>query len=192
MEVEVQLNACNLSPLQGLKKQCTTPKISEKNQLFHVQYFSNGLMRGTIPLYLDFISKWAQNFQLCILQLSTKVAVFFDSYLQNGHNFIQCICDGKHTRTKVMNLNDQSDYFATFQFKARDSAPKNCLLHYKQKRQSNRFLNHTNPFSFSKSTQSSILPVIQGYSATFFFCNPLLLRVLWAAGEISLQDIQPY
>ena len=52
---------------------------------------------------------------------------FLDSYLQNGHNFIQCICDGKHKRTKVMDLNGESDYFATFQFKARDSAPQNCL-----------------------------------------------------------------
>ena len=54
-----------------------TPKISEKNQLFHVQYLSNGLIKrktkqkeGKIknnpkvlePLYLDFISKWAQKF----------------------------------------------------------------------------------------------------------------------------------
>ena len=63
-----------------------TPKISENNQLFHVQHLSNGLTTGNFlksckikktkqkegkikynpkelePLYLDFISKWAQKF----------------------------------------------------------------------------------------------------------------------------------
>ena len=63
-----------------------TPKISEKNQLFHVQYLTNGLMTGNFKnlqnkkktkqkegkikykhkvlehLYVDFISKWAQKF----------------------------------------------------------------------------------------------------------------------------------
>ena len=61
------------------------------------------------------------------VHLSTKVTVFLDSYLQNGHYCIQCICDGKHTRTKVMNLQGESDYLAPFQFKAGDSAPQNCL-----------------------------------------------------------------
>ena len=68
------------------------------------------------------ICDWASSFgksELHLLSddmkyLSTKVAVFLDSYLQNGHNFIQCICDGKHKRTKVMDLNGESDYFATF------------------------------------------------------------------------------
>ena len=52
--------------------------------------------------------------EILAVHLSTKVGVFLDSYLQNGHNFIQCICDGKHKRTKVMDLNGESDYFATF------------------------------------------------------------------------------
>ena len=37
------------------------------------------------------------------------------------------MCDGKHTRKKVMNLNDQSDYSAPVKFKARNSTPKNYL-----------------------------------------------------------------
>ena len=49
---------------------------------------------------------------------------FLDSYLKNGHHFIQCICDDKHIRTKVMNLKGLSDYSAPFQFNARDSAPR--------------------------------------------------------------------
>ena len=125
-----------------------TPKISEKNQLFHVQYLTNGLMTGnfkklqnkkktkqkegklnTNTKYLN-ICMWTslanglRNFS-CSSQYQSRS--FLDSYLQNGHNFIQCICDGKHKRTKVMDLNGESDYFATFQFKARDSAPQNCL-----------------------------------------------------------------
>ena len=37
-----------------------------------------------------------------------------------------------------MNLKGESDYFAIFKIKARDSAPQNVSLHHKQKRQSNR------------------------------------------------------
>ena len=70
-----------------LEKWCKTPKISENNPLFHLQYLSNGLTKGNLknmlskkteqkegkiryslkvlepilePMYVDFISKWAQ------------------------------------------------------------------------------------------------------------------------------------
>ena len=60
MEVEIWLNACFLSPLHSLKKYDTTPKtsvhithvhvghstIKKKNELFHMQYLSNGLTTG--------------------------------------------------------------------------------------------------------------------------------------------------
>ena len=39
--------------------------------------------------------------------------------------------------------------------------------------------------------KNCLRPAIQGYSA-IFFCNPLLLRVFWVAGKMSLLDIQLY
>ena len=69
-------------------------------------------------------------------------------------------------------------------------------LHCKQKRQSNRFLNHNSPFSFQVNLVYSILLAIQGYYAIFFFaihCCPeyfgLLVRYLfWISNSSEAEN----
>ena len=64
--------------------------------------------------------------EILAVHLSTKVAVFWTCTSKMVTTSLNAY-DDKHTRTKVMNLKGESDYFATFYFKARDSAPQNCL-----------------------------------------------------------------
>ena len=47
-----------------------------------------------------------------------------------------------------MNLKGESDYFATFKIKARDSAPQMSLFTTSRRGKVIEFLNYTNPFSF--------------------------------------------
>ena len=85
-------------------------KIAESKKLN-----KNKAKLNTTPRYLNLciwtsqangLSKFSCSF---LFQSSS----FLDSYLQNGLNFIQCICDGKHTRTEVMNLKRSEWLFCT-------------------------------------------------------------------------------
>ena len=64
--------------------------------------------------------------EILAVHLSTKVAAFWTCTSKMVTTSLNAF-DDKHTRTKVMNLKGERDYFATFSFKARDSAPQNCL-----------------------------------------------------------------
>ena len=51
--------------------------------------------------------------EILAVHLSTKVAVFCTCTSKMVTTSLNA-CDEKHTRTKVMNLKGESDYFATF------------------------------------------------------------------------------
>ena len=102
----------------------------EKNQLFHVQYLSmvwqqeikknkltkrrqNEIQPQGTWTFVTGLHKQMGSVILAIL-FFYQSGSFLDSYLKNGHHFIQCICDDKHIRTKVMNLKGLSDYSAPF------------------------------------------------------------------------------
>ena len=87
-----------------LEKWRKTPKISEKNPLFHLQYLSNGLTKGNLKSMLNKITEQKEG----KIRYSLKV---LEPRLEIQHH-------------KVVSF------------------------YYKQDRQSNRFLNFTNPFSF--------------------------------------------
>ena len=95
MEVEIWLNTCNLSPLQGLgKKNCMTPKISEENQLFHVPYLSNGLTTGNFKKVAEW-KNWAKGWQNQIQPQGTW------TFVSGLHKQIGSAILGVHFRTKV-------------------------------------------------------------------------------------------